>query len=167
MAAKFAYTMEEVAAKHHNFTADRIKYEKRVIIESLQWRIENPNSPKFSLRPDLIRTYFPYLDKDAVRTVQSAFRNKFYDNKDDLDYSNYWNEPALAQIFKGLDKTNAALSRILIEGENADGSLTARMGIVPADIDNYISVEYNGLVFKGKLKSEAHFYAIVDAVRNF
>ena len=167
MAAKFAYTMEEVAASHPRFTADRIKYEKRVIIESLQWRIENPSSPKFSLRPDLIRTYFPYLDKDAVRTVQSAFRNKFYDNKDDVDYSKYWNEPALAQIFKDLDKTNAALTSILIEGENADGSLTARMGIVPADIDNYISVEYNGLVFKGKLKSEAHFYAIIDAVRNF
>ena len=167
MAAKFAYTMEEVAAKYPQFTVDRIKYEKRVIIESLQWRIENPSSPKFSLRPDLIRSYFPYLDKEAVRTVQSAFRNKFYDNKDDVDYSKYWNEPALAQVFKDLDKTNAALTSILIEGENADGSLTARMGIVPADIDNKISVDYNGLAFKGKLKSEAHFYAIVDAVRNF
>ena len=167
MAAKFAYTMEEVAAKYPQFTADRITYEKRVIIESLQWRIENPTSQKFSLRPDVIRKYFPYLDKEAVRTVQSAFRNKFYDNKDDVDYSKYWNEPALAQVFKDLDKTNAALTSILIEGENADGSLTARMGIVPADIDNKITVDYNGLAFKGKLKSEAHFYAIVDAVRNF
>jgi len=167
MASKLLMTVADVAAQYPQFAVDRLKYEKRVIIESLQWRIENPNSPKFSLRPDLIRTYFPYLDKDAVRTVQSAFRNKFYDNKDDVDYSKYWNEPALTQIFKDLDKTNAALTSILIEGENADGSLTARMGIVPADIDNYISVEYNGLVFKGKLKSEAHFYAIIDAVRNF
>ena len=116
---------------------------------------------------DSVRNYFPYLDKEAVRCVQSAFRNKFYDNKDDTDYSKYWNEPALTQVFKDLDKTNAALTRILIEGENADGSLTARMGIVPADVDNNISVEYNGLAFKGKLKSEAHFYAIIDAVRDF
>ena len=167
MASKFAYTMEEVTAKHPQFAMDRVKYEKRVITESLQWRIENPSSPKFSLRPDLIRSYFPYLDKEAVRCVQSAFRNKFYDNKDDVDYSKYWNEPALTQVFKDLDKTNAALTRILIEGENADGSLTARMGIVPADVDNNISVEYNGHVFKSTLKSEAHFYAIIDAVKNF
>ena len=167
MASKFAYTMEEVTAKYPQFAMDRVKYEKRVITESLQWRIQNPNSPKFSLRADSVRNYFPYLDKEAVRCVQSAFRNKFYDNKDDVDYSKYWNEPALTQVFRDLDKTNAALTRILIEGENADGSLTARMGIVPADVDNNISVEYNGNVFKSTLKSEAHFYAIIDAVKNF
>ena len=164
----FSYTMEEVAAKYPQFTVDRIKYEKRVIIESLQWRIENPSSPKFSLRPDLIRSYFPYLDKEAVRTVQKAFRNRFYDNKDDVDYSKYWNEPALAQVFKDLDKMNAALTKVFIDKTNADGEMTAGFNFVPnANIDNVINIEYNGLVFKGKLKSEAHFYTIIDAVKNF
>lgn len=167
MKTKLTCTMEEVAAKYPRFTADRIEHEKRVIIESLQWRVDNPSSPKFSLRPESIRKYFDYLDKEAVRTVQYAFRKRFYSNKDNSDYSKFWNEPALSEVFKDLDKTNTALTSILIEGENADGSLTARMGIVPADIDNIINAEYNGLVFKGKLKSEAHFYAIVDAVRNF
>ena len=162
-------TIADIAAKYPQFTSDRPKYEKRVIIESLQWRIENPSSPKFSLRPDLIRSYFPYFvgDKEAVRTVQYTFRKKFYANKDDTDYSKFWNEPALSEVFKDLEKTNAAVTSFLIEGENADGSLTARMGIAPADIDNNISAGYNGLAFKGKLKSEAHFYAIIDAVRNF
>tara|TARA_B100002019_G_scaffold280687_1_gene283889 strand:- start:74 stop:577 length:504 start_codon:yes stop_codon:yes gene_type:complete len=167
MAANYAYTMEEVTAKYPLFAADRFKYEKLVIIESLQWRIKNPSSPKFSLRPDLILTYFPYLDKEAVRTVQQAFRKRFYSNKDDSDYSKFWNEPALSEIFSDLEKTNNALTSILIEGENTDGSLTARMGVGLADIDNNISIDYNGLAFKGKLKSEAHFYAIIDAVRNF
>ena len=163
----FSYTMQDVCSKFPSFYSDRIKYEKQVILRSLQWRVDNPNSKKFSCRISIIGDYFPYLDKEAKRTVQKAFRNKFYDNKDDVDYSKYWNEPALSEVFKDLDKTNAALTRILIEGENADGSLTARMGIVPADVDNNISVEYNGLAFKGKLKSEAHFYAIIDAVRDF
>ena len=99
--------------------------------------------------------------------MQCTFRARFYDNKDDVDYSKYWNEPALAQVFKDLDKTNTALTTFLIEGENSDGGLTARMGIAPAIIVNDITIDYNGLSFKGKLKSEAHFYAIIDAVRNF
>ena len=167
MASKLLMTVADVAAQYPQFAVDRLKYEKRVIIESLQWRIDHPTANNLSVRKDSIHTYFPYLDKEAVRTVQSTFRARFYDNKDDVDYSKYWNEPALAQVFKDLDKTNAALTTFLIEGENADGGLTARMGIAPAIIDNEISVDYNGLVFKGKLKSEAHFYAIIDAVRNF
>lgn len=167
MASKLLMTVAEVAAQYPQFYGDRLKYEKRVILESLQWRVNNPTAKNLSIRTDSIRSYFPYLNKEAVRTVQSAFRARFYDNKDDVDYSKYWNEPALAQVFKDLDKTNTALTKVLIEGENADGSLTARMGIAPADIDNIVAVDYNGLVFKGKLKSEAHFYAIIDAVRNF
>jgi len=167
MASKLLMTVAEVAAQYPQFYGDRLKYEKRVILESLQWRVNNPTAKNLSIRTDSIRSYFPYLDKEAVRTVQSVFRARFYDNKDDVDYSKYWNEPALAQVFKDLDKTNTALTKVLIEGENADGSLTARMGIAPADIDNIVSIDYNGLVFKGKLKSEAHFYAIIDAVRNF
>ena len=132
---------------------DRVKYEKRVITESLQWRIENPSSPSFLFVQILfVPTSLISIGK-RVRCV--PFLNKFYDNKDDVDYSKYWNEPALTQVFKDLDKTNAALTRILIRGENADGSLTARMGIVPADVDNNInSVEYNGNVFKSTLKSK-------------
>ena len=167
MASKLLMTVAEVAAQYPQFCGDRLRYEKRVILESLQWRVNNPTAKNLSIRTDSIRSYFPYLDKEAVRTVQSVFRARFYDNKDDVDYSKYWNEPALAQDFKDLDKTNTALTKVLIEGENADGSLTARMGIAPADIDNIVSIDYNGLVFKGKLKSEAHFYAIIDAVRNF
>ncbi len=167
MKTKLTCTMEDVTAKYPQFAVDRINYEKRVIIESLQWRVDNPSSPKFSLRPDSVRNYFPYLDQEAVRTVQYAFRKRFYSNKDNSDYSKFWNEPALSEVFKDLDKTNNALTSILIEGENADGGLTARMGIGLADIDNNISVDYNGLAFKAKLKSEAHFYAIIDAVKNF
>ena len=160
-------TVADVAAQYPQFPVDRLKYEKRVITESLQWRIDHPTANNLSVRKNSIHTYFPYLGQEAVRTVQNAFRERFYANKDNSDYSKFWNEPALAQIFKDLDKTNAALTSILIEGENADGSLTARMGIAPATIDNEIIVDYNGLSFKGKLKSEAHFYAIIDAVRNF
>ena len=160
-------TVADVAAQYPQFAADRLKYEKRVIIESLQWRIDHPTANNLSVRTTSIHTYFPYLDKEAVRTVQHAFRERFYANKDNSDYSKFWNEPALKQVFKDLDKTNAALTSILIEGENADGALTGRVGIAPAIIVNEISVDYNGLVFKGKLKSEAHFYAIIEAVRNF
>ncbi len=167
MASKFQMTVAEVAAQYPQFAVDRLKYEKRVIIESLQWRVDHPTANNLSVRKDSINTYFPYLDKEAVRTVQCTFRARFYDNKDDVDYSKYWNEPALAQVFKDLDKTNTALTTFLIEGENSDGGLTARMGIAPAIIDNDITIDYNGLSFKGKLKSEAHFYAIIDAVRNF
>jgi len=167
MASKLLMTVAQVAAEYPQFYGDRLKYEKRVILESLQWRVDNPTAKNLSIRVDSIRTYFPYLSKEAVRTVQSAFRERFYSNKDDTDYSKFWNEPALKQVFKDLDKTNAALTSILIEGENADGVLTARMGIAPANIQNEITIDYNGLVFKGKLKSEAHFYAIIDAVRNF
>ena len=168
MASKFAYTMEQVAATYPQFTVDRIKYEKRVIIESLQWRVDHPTANNLSVRKDSIHNYFPYLDKEAVRTVQSTFRNRFYDNRDDVDYSKYWNEPALAQVFKHLDKTNAALTKVFIDKTNADGEMTAGFNFVPnANIDNVINIEYNGLVFKGKLKSEAHFYTIIDAVKNF
>ena len=167
MASKLLMTVAEVAVEYPQFYGDRLKYEKRVILESLQWRIDNPTAKNLSIRVDSIRTYFPYLSKEAVRTVQSVFRARFYDNKDDVDYSKYWNEPALAQVFKDLDKTNTALTTFLIDGESEDGVLTARTGIAPANIQNEIAIDYNGLVFKGKLKSEAHFYAIIDAVRNF
>ena len=167
MASKLEMTIAEVGAKYPQFQTDRPKYEKRVILESLQWRVDNPTANNLSVRKDSIRTYFPYLDAEAIRTVQCTFRARFYDNKDDNDYSKYWNEPALAQVFSGLDKTNAILHKVLIEGEMPDGSLTVRQGIEAANISNSIDVEYNGLVYKGKLKSEAHFYAIIDAVKNF
>ena len=167
MASKLEMTIGEVGAKYPQFQTDRLKYEKRVILESLQWRVDNPTANSLSVRKDSIRTYFPYLDNEALRTVQSTFRARFYDNKDDVDYSKFWNEPALQQVFSNLDKTNVALTKILIEGESPDGTFTARQGIAPAEIINEITIDYNGLVFKGKLKSEAHFYAIIDAVRNF
>jgi len=167
MATKLEMTIGEVAAKYPQFPSDRSKYEKRVILESLQWRVDNPTAKNLSVRTNSIRTYFPYLDAEAIRTVQCTFRARFYDNKDDNDYSKYWNEPALAQVFSGLDKTNATLHKVLIEGEMPDGSLTVREGIEPANISNSIDVEYNGLVFKAKLKSEAHFYAIIAAVQTF
>ena len=164
----FSYTMQDVCSKFPSFYSDRIKYEKQVILRSLQWRVDNPNSKKFSCRISIIGDYFPYLDKEAKRTVQKAFRNKFYDNKSDLDYSKYWNEPALSEVFKDLDKSSAALTKVFIDKTNADGEMTAGFNFVPnANIDNVIDIEYNGLVFKGKLKSEAHFYTIIDAVKNF
>ncbi len=166
MASKLEMTIAEVAAKYPQFNADRKRYEKRVMFESLQWRIDHPTAKNLSVRTDSIERYFPYLDNEAVRTVQSVFRARFYDNKDDADYSKYWNEPALAKIFKDLDKTSNAITRALEDGE-LDGHLIARQTLLPAAITNEISVDYNGCVFKGKLKSEAHFYAIIDAVRNF
>ena len=166
MASKLEMTIAEVAAKHPQFYADRLKYEKRVMLESLQWRVDHPTAKNLSVRKDSILTYFPYLDNEAVRTVQSVFRARFYDNKDDADYSKYWNEPALAQTFKDLDKTSNAITRALEEDES-NGYFIARQTLLPAEIINNISIDYNGLVFKGKLKSEAHFYAIIDAIRNF
>ena len=164
---KLVMTVGQVAAEYPQFYSDRIKYEKRVILESLQWRVDNPFAKNLSVRKDSILNYFPYLAKEAVRTVQSAFRARFYDNKDDTDYSKYWNEPALSQVFSSLDKTNAALKRILIDGEGPNGTLIAREGFIPADITNFISMEYNGLTFGGRLKSEAHFYAVIDTIKNF
>ena len=166
MASKLEMTIAEVAAKHPQFPADRLKYEKRVMLESLQWRVDNPTAKNLSVRKSSILTYFPYLDKEAVRTVQSVFRARFYDNKDDADYSKYWNEPALSQTFKDLDKTSNAITKALEDGE-LDGHFIARQTLRPAAITNNIFIEYNGLVYKGALKSEAHFYAIIDAVRNF
>lgn len=165
---KLEMTIAEVTAKYPQFYSDRIKYENRVILESLQWRVDNPFAKNLSVRQDSILEYFPYLDKQAVRTVQSAFRAKFYDNKESTTYSKYWNEPALAKVFSSLDKTNAALQRVLIDCEGPDGTLTARKGFIPsADITNFISVEYNGLTFGGRLKSEAHFYAVIEVIKNF
>jgi len=166
MASKYLMTVAEVTVKYPQFPADRSRYEKRVILESLQWRVDNPTAKNLSVRKDSIVRYFPYLDKEAVRTIQGAFRAKFYDNKDDVDYSKFWNEPALSQVFHDLDKTNTALTKILIDTDGPDG-FVARHGIVPANIINEVDISYNGLVFRGKLKSEAHFYAMIDAVRNF
>ena len=166
MASKLEMTITEVAAKYPQFSADRLKYEKRVILESLQWRVDHPTAKNLSVRKDSINRYFPYLDKEAARTVQTVFRARFYDNKEDVDYSKFWNEPALAQTFKDLDKTSNAIMKSLEDSES-NGYLTARQTLLPAAIINEISVDYNGLVFKGTLKSEAHFYAIIDAVRNF
>jgi hypothetical protein len=167
MASKLEMTIAEVNAKYPQFFADRKNYEKRVILESLQWRVDRPDAKSLSVRQDIINSYFPYLSNEAVRTVQSAFRARFYDNKDDTDYSEYWNEPALSKVFASLGNTNAALQRILIDGEGPDGTLTAREGFIPADIRNSISIEYNGLIFGGRLKSEAHFYAVIDTIKNF
>ena len=167
MASKLEMTIAEVNAKYPQFPADRKNYEKRVMLESLHWRVDRPGAKSLSVRKDSILNYFPYLDKEAVRTVQSAFRARFYDNKDDTDYSKYWNEPALSKVFASLDKTNAALQRILIDGDGPGGTLTAREGFIPADIVNLISIEYNGLTFGGRLKSEAHFYAVIDTIKNF
>ena len=122
-----------------------------------------PLQKNLSVRTSSIHRYFPYLDAEAVRTVQSAFRARFYDNKDDADYSEFWNEPALSQTFKDLDKTSNAITKALEEGE-LNGYFTAAQKLLPAEIVNEISIDYNGLIFKGKLKSEAHFYALIDAV---
>ena len=166
MASKLEMTIAEVAAKYPQFATDRLKYEKRVILESLQWRVDHPTAKNLSVRKDSILRYFPYLDNEAVRTVQCTFRAKFYDNKDDADYSKFWNEPALSKVFKDLDKTSNAITKAL-EDDESDRHLIARHTLLPAAITNEISIDYNGLAFKGKLKSEAHFYAIIDAVRNF
>jgi len=166
-AQKLEVTIAEVNAKYPQFFADRLNYENRVILDSLQWRVDNPTSSNLSVRRSSIESYFPYLDSESIRTVQSAFRAKFYNNKESTTYSKYWNEPALAKVFSSLDKTNAALQRVLIDCEGPDGTLTARKGFIPADIRNSISLEYNGLIFGGRLKSEAHFYAVIEAIKNF
>ena len=167
MASKLELTIGQVGAEYPQFYVDRLKYEKRVILDSLQWRVDNPTANNLSVRKDSILNYFPYLNKEAVRTVQSTFRARFYDNKDDTDYSKYWNEPALSQVFSSLDKSSASLTKILIDCEGPDGTLSAREGFIPADIKNSISIEYNGLIFGGRLKSEAHFYAVIDTIKNF
>lgn len=167
MASKLAMTVQDVEHKYPQFRTDRLKYEKTVIKESLQWRIDHPHSKSFSCRADSIRRYFTYLDAEAVRTVQCAFRNKFYSHKDDTDYAKYWNEPALKDgIFADLDKSSNALTRILIDLDTPDG-LVAREGIVPANIKNSVEIEFGKLSFTGQLKSEDHFYAIIDAIRNY
>ena len=150
MASKLEMTIGQVGAEYPQFYVDRLKYEKRVILDSLQWRVDNPTANNLSVRKDSILNYFPYLNKEAVRTAQSTFRARFYDNKDDTDYSKYWNEPALSQVFSSLDKGSASLTRILIDCEGPDGTLSAREGFIPADITNSISIEYNGLVFGGR-----------------
>jgi hypothetical protein len=166
MASKLEMTVSDVEVRYPQFKSDRVKYEKRVILESLEWRVANPTAKNLSVRKKSIKTYFPYLDDEAVRTVQSAFRAKFYDHKDDTDYARYWNEPALSQVFSSIEKTSNAITKALFDIDTPDG-LVARQAIMPANIDNFIDVNYNGHVFKGKLKSQDHFYAIIDAVRNY
>lgn len=159
-------SISDVEAKYPQFKSDRLKYEKRVILESLQWRIDNPTAKNLSVRKKSIKTYFPYLDDEAVRTVQSAFRAKFYDHKEDTDYAKYWNEPALSQVFSSIEKTSTAITRALFDVDTPDG-FVARKGFIPAKIKNTIEIYFDGLVYKGKLKSEDHFYVIIDAIRNY
>jgi hypothetical protein len=166
MASKLEMSVSDVDVKYPQFRSDRLKFEKRVILESLQWRVDNPTAKNLSVRKKSIKTYFPYLDDEAVRTVQSAFRAKFYDHKDDTDYAKYWNEPALSQVFSSIEKTSNAITRALFDVDTPDG-FVARRGIMPAEIVNTIEVNYNGLVYRGRLKCEDHFYAIIDAVRNY
>jgi hypothetical protein len=166
MSAKFEITIAEVEVKYPQFKADRVKYEKTIIKESLQWRIDHPDAKNFSLRKPSIRKYFSYLDEESVRTVQSAIRNKFYSHKDDTDYQKYWNEPALSQVFSDLDKTSTSLTRALVDVDTPTG-LYAKMGVVPVDTQNCIEVILGDFIYKGKLKSLDHFYTIIDAVRNY
>lgn len=166
MASKLEMSISDVEAKYPQFKSDRLKYEKRVILESLQWRVDNPTAKNLSVRKKSIKTYFPYLDDEAVRTVQSAFRAKFYDHKEDTDYAKYWNEPALSQVFSSIEKTSTAITRALFDVDTPDG-FVARKGFVPAKIKNTIEIYFDELVYKGKLKSEDHFYVIIDAIRNY
>ena len=167
MASHLEMSVAEVEAKYPLFKSDRSKYEKTVIMESLQWRIDHPSAHNFSLRKNSIEKYFTYLDREAVRTIQSAFRNRFYSHKDDTDYQKYWNEPALAKVFSDLDKTSAALTKTLIDVDTPDG-LYAKMGVVPTDSDNSIEISFGeDFGYKGKLKSLDHFYTIIEAVRNY
>ena len=166
MASKLKMTISDVEAKYPQFKVDRLKFEKRVILESLQWRVDNPTAKNLSVRKKSIQTYFPYLDDEAVRTVQSIFRAKFYDHKDDIDYAKYWNEPALSQVFASIEKTSNAITSALFDVDTPDG-FVARRGFVPAKIRNTIEICFDELVYMGKLKSQDHFYAIIDAVRNY
>ena len=167
MASKLEMSISDVEAKYPQFKSDRLKYEKRVILESLQWRVDNPTAKNLSVRKKSIKTYFSYLDDEAVRTVQSAFRAKFYDHKEDTDYAKYWNEPALSQVFSSIDKTSTSITRALFDVDTPDG-FVARKGFIPAKIKNTIEIYFtDDLVYRGKLKSEDHFYVIIDAVRNY
>jgi hypothetical protein len=166
MASKLEMSVSDVDVKYPQFRSDRLKFEKRVILESLQWRVDNPTAKNLSVRKKSIKTYFPYLDDEAVRTVQATFRAKFYDHKDDTDYSKYWNEPALSQVFSSIEKTSNAITRALFDIDTPNG-FVARQGFVPAKILNNIEVHFDELVYRGKLKSEDHFYVIIDAVRNY
>ena len=167
MASHLLMTVAEVEAKYPQLRSDRMKYEKTVIKESLQWRIDHPSAENFSLRKTSITKYFPYLDIESVRTIQSAIRNRFYSHKDDTDYAKYWNEPALSKVFSDLDKTSNALTKTLIDVDTPDG-LYAKMAVVPKDFPNSIEIIFGeGFQYKGELKSLDHFYCIIDAVRNY
>ena len=71
MASKLLMTVADVAAQYPQFTFDRLKYEKRVIIESLQWRIDHPTAKNLSVRKDSIRTY--YLCMPSLRHQEPLY----------------------------------------------------------------------------------------------
>ena len=145
MTSKLEMTIAEVA-KYPQFATDRLKYEKRVILESLQWRVDHPTAQSLSVRKDSILRYLIILIR-TVRTVQCMFRAKFYDNKDDADYSKFWNEPALSKVFKDLDKTSNAIT--MRSNTICRWSFDCSSNTASATITNEISIDYNGLAFKG------------------
>ena len=127
----------------------------------MQWRINNPSAGRLSVREEEIQKYFPYLPPEAMSTVRSSIRKKFYSTKDDPAYEKYWNHPALSKIFADVGDTAASLNNIFVEDKFSVEDLT------PIDINNSVSLEFDGLTFGGRLKSEEHFYHIIDAIKNF
>jgi hypothetical protein len=153
--------ISEIKSEWPQFASDRLRYEKIIIIKSLQWRINNPSAGRLSVRDEEIQKCFPYLPPEAVSAVRSSIRKKFYSNKDDQSYGKYWNHPALSKIFADVGDTAASLNKIFVEDKFSVEDLT------PVDINNSVSLEFDGLTFGGRLKSEEHFYHIIDAIKNF
>ena len=147
--------LSEVKQSWPQFASDRIRKETQIIEKSLQWRIDNPSAKRLSIRDDVIQDAFPYLPPEAIPPVRSSIRKKFYTDKDNTAYQKYWNEPALSKIFANVGDTNASLNNIFVED------------LTPVDINNSVSLEFGGLTFGGRLKSEEHFYHIIEAIKNF
>jgi len=153
--------VSEIKREWPQFASDRLRYEKTIVIKSLQWRIANPSAGRLSVREEEIQKCFPYLPPEAIPAVRSAIRKKFYSTKDDPSYAKYVNYPALSKIFANVGDTNASLNNIFVEDKFSVEDLT------PIDINNSVSLEFDGLTFGGRLKSEEHFYHIIEAIKNF
>ena len=156
MASKLEMTIAEVAAKYPQFLSDRLKYEKRVILESLQWRVDHPTAKNLSVRKYVILIILI----TAVRTVQCTFRVSFMITKMMQIIPSSGMNLALSKVFKDLDKTSSTKA---LEDDELDGHLIARQTLFPQQLP----MKFPLITMDQELKSEAHFYVIIDAVRDF
>lgn len=161
------YTKEEIQQRYPLFNSDLYKHRVAIIKISLRWRMnQGKNSGKnFSCRAEAIKQYMDYIEPEYMSSVRRIIRSWFFDHRSDNDFQEFWKEPALAHIFKDIDKMNDSLRTVLL-GFNDDDCIESGYE-VRDDVVNTVTLRFNGLSFDctNKIKSNDHFFNLIEAVR--